>query len=106
VTEYYATRAGFVGVFTCFPSETNRHPAWYSAPRLLQDRNRLAEDGRETAARLAAIGRQGHGVWILGSKPNEIDDALWNPVLEQMDFDKARSHPDALLFFLKPRAGP
>lgn len=105
VTEYYATRAGFVGAFTTFPSETNQHPGWYSAPRLLRDRNRLAEDGRETAARLAAIGQQGHGVWLVASQPNEIDDALWNPLLEQMDFDQTRSHPDVRLFFLKPRVG-
>jgi hypothetical protein len=105
VAEYYATRAGFRGTFSCFPSETNEHPGWYSAPRLLQNRARLAEDGRQVASRLAAMGREGHGVWILCSKPNEIDEMLWDPLLEQMDIDHARSHPEALLIYLEPRVG-
>jgi hypothetical protein len=103
VAAYYAYRGGFLGTVTSFPSEITQHPGWYSAPRMLHDRDQLAADGEAVAQCLVAAARAGHGVWILGSAPNEVDDNLWNPLLRLMDIDEARSHPEVGLVRLTLR---
>jgi hypothetical protein len=106
VTAYYAQRAGFRGRLASFPSEITQHSGWYSAARLLGDRARLKADGERVARELIESARQGHTVWILASRPSEIDDYLFEPLLREMEFDDGRSHFDAAVLCLKLRERP
>jgi mannosyltransferase len=103
VTAYYAARGGFAGEITSFPSEVDAHPGWYSADRLRQDPNRLAADGHAVAAELVRAAREGHGVWIVGEDPTDIDHALLDPLFEEMDIDEAASDSESALVRLQLR---
>lgn len=104
VTAYYASRAGFRGAIISFPSEVTQHPGWYSAERMRARPQQLEADGEAVAGQLIAAARDGHAVWILGESPTDIDRALLDPLMKEMDIDEVASDRDASLVRLKLHA--
>ena len=101
VTAYYAAREGFTGTITSFPTEVTQHPGWYSAARFRADQGRVAADGAALAATLVDAARAGRAVWILADPPNDIDEALWDPLMKSLVIDDDGSDRECLLIRLK-----
>jgi hypothetical protein len=90
IVVYYLDRAGRHAELSSFPPEIDGHPGWYSADRLLRDRDRLAGEGERLASDLATAAA-GRSLWILSSPPNDVDRYFFRPLLRHFTIDEARS---------------
>ena len=102
VTAYYLDRVRRPYTLRSFPAELAEHPGWFSASRLLRDRERLAQEGEALARELVTAARQGRTVWVLTSPFSEVDDYLHRPLRRLMVVDGQCSRRDLSIVCLRP----
>jgi hypothetical protein len=102
IVAYYMDRAGHHMAIRPFPFEMSDHPGWFSPARMLRDPDRLTHEGAQLAATLEAAAARGHGVWVLTTGPNPIDQYLYAALQGHLVIDEARSQRDSEVYFFEP----
>jgi hypothetical protein len=102
VVAFYMDRAGHHREFRSFPYEISEHPGWHSPERMMRDPDRLRREGEELAATLWRAAERGHGIWILPSGANPIDQYLYAALDDHLTIDETRSRRDIEVFCLIP----